>query len=94
MPNTYSRYRDYADEFVAAFKKADYTFLTMVNSNREKKEDYNIDSDDIIKKINGEILNDDLTDLLKYKDSVFCFMSCASIYHIEEKFINLLKNSV
>ena len=94
MPNTYSRYRDYAEEFVETFKKADYTFLTMVSSNREKKEDYNIDSDDIIKEINGEILTDDLKDLLKYKGSVFCFMSCASIYHIEEKFINLLKNSV
>lgn len=94
MPNTYSRYRDYAEEFVETFKKADYTFLTMVSSNREKKEDYNIDSDDIIKEINGEILTDDLEELLKYKGSVFCFMSCASIYHIEEKFINLLKNSV
>ena len=66
MPNTYSRYRDYAEEFVETFKKADYTFLTMVSSNREKKEDYNIDSDDIIKEINGEILTDDLKDLLKY----------------------------
>ncbi len=94
MPNTYSRYKDYAEEFVETFKKADYTFLTMVCSNREKKEDYNIDSTDIIKEINGEILTDDLSSLLKYKGSVFCFMSCASIYHIEEKFENLLKKSV
>ena len=53
-----------------------------------------LQSGDKIKEINGEILTDDLEDLLKYKGSVFCFMSCASIYHIEEKFINLLKNSV
>ena len=60
MPNTYSRYRDYADEFVCAFNKADYTFLTKVVSDREKKEDYgNIDSIDIIKHVNGEILEDD-----------------------------------
>lgn len=91
MPNTYSRYRDYAEEFVKAFQKADYTFLTMVNSNREKKEDFNIDSDDIIKEINGEILYDDISILNKYKGSVFCFMSCASIYHIENEFINELK---
>lgn len=91
MPNTYSRYRDYAKEFVKAFKSADYTFLTMVNSNREKKEDYNIDSTDIIKEINGEILYDDISILNKYKGSVFCFMSCASIYHLEEAFINNLK---
>lgn len=92
MPNTYSRYKDYSEEFVKAFNKADYTFLTMVNSNREKKKDFNIDSDDIIKEINGEILYDNLDILKKYKDSVFCFMSCASIYHIEEKFIEILKN--
>ena len=91
MPNTYSRYRDYAEDFVKVFKKADYTFLTMVNSNREKKEDFNIDSDDIIKEINGEILYDDISVLNKYKGSVFCFMSCASIYHIENDFINELK---
>lgn len=91
MPNTYSRYKDYAEEFVEAFNKADYTFLTMVNSNREKKEDFNIDSDDIIEKVNGEILYDDLNTLKKHEGSVFCFMSCASIYHIEEKFIEILQ---
>lgn len=91
MPNTYSRYKDYADEFIEAFNKADYTFLTMVNSNREKKEDYNIDSDDLIKNINGEILKDDINVLKKYENSVFCFMSCASIYHIESEFIEILK---
>lgn len=91
MPNTYSRYKDYAEEFVEAFNKADYTFLTMVNSNREKKEDFNIDSDDIIEKVNGEILYDDLNTLKKYEGSVFCFMSCVSIYHIEEKFIEILQ---
>ena len=91
MPNTYSRYRDYADEFVKAFNEADYTFLTMVNSNREKKEDFgNIDSDDIIKYVYGSILGDDMRPLLDYKDNVFCFMSCASIYHIEDKFCELL----
>ena len=92
MPNTYSRYRDYADEFVKAFNEADYTFLTMVNSNREKKEDFgNIDSDDIIKYVHGSILGDDMRSLLDYKDNVFCFMSCASIYHIEDKLCELLK---
>lgn len=91
MPNTFSRYKDYAEEFVEAFNKADYTFLTLVKSDREKKEDYNIDSDNLIKKINGEILLDDISVLKKYENSVFCFMSCAPIYHIESEFIEILE---
>lgn len=90
MPNTYSRYKDYGDEFVKAFNFADYTFLTKVNSDRERKEDYNIDSEDIIKNVNGTILNE-AEQLLKYKNNVFCFMSCAGIYHLEEEFIEQLK---
>jgi len=89
MPNTYSRYKDYANEFVEAFKIADYTFLTKVKSDREKYENYKIDSEDIIENINGEIL-ETLEQLLKYKDNVFCFMSCTDIYHLEEKFVKLV----
>lgn len=89
MPNTYSRYKDYANEFVEAFKLADYTFLTKVKSDREKYEDYKIDSENIIENINGEIL-EKTEQLLKYKNNVFCFMSCADIYHLEEEFVKLV----
>jgi len=89
MPNTYSRYKDYANEFVEAFKIADYTYLTKVKSDREKYENYNIDSEDIIENINGEILKT-TEQLLKYKGNVYCFMSCTDIYHLEEDFVKLV----
>ncbi|MDY5992612.1 MAG: Mur ligase family protein [Bacilli bacterium] len=40
VPNTYSRTRDFKDEFIEAFKIADKTYLTEIDCNREKPEDY------------------------------------------------------
>ena len=39
-PNTYSRTKDFKDDFIKALNKADKVFLTEIESNREKQEDY------------------------------------------------------
>lgn len=87
-PNTYSRTKDFTNEFIDALQVADKVFLTEIDSNREKQEDYpGVNSSLITGKIEGaEIISeDDLKDLANYKDSVICFMSCASVSHLIDK---------
>ena len=82
VPNTYSRTRDFKDEFIEAFKIADKTYLTEIDCNREKPEDYpGISSSIIISGLeSGEIISESTIDkLLKEKDSVVCFMGCAYV---------------
>lgn len=82
VPNTYSRTRDFKDEFIEAFKIADKTYLTEIDCNREKPEDYpGISSSIIISGLDsGEIISESTIDkLLKEKDSVVCFMGCAYV---------------
>lgn len=87
-PNTYSRTKDFTNEFIDALQVADKVFLTEIDSNREKQEDYpGVSSLLITGKIEGaEIISEnDLKDLKNYKDSVICFMSCASVSHLIDK---------
>lgn len=87
-PNTYSRTKDFTNEFIDALQVADKVFLTEIDSNREKQEDYpGVSSSLITGKIEGaEIISEnDLKDLKNYKDSVICFMSCASVSHLIDK---------
>lgn len=87
-PNTYSRTKDFTNEFIDALQVADKVFLTEIDSNREKQEDYpGVNSSLITGKIEGaEIISEDnLKDLANYKDSVICFMSCASVSHLIDK---------
>ncbi len=82
VPNTYSRTRDFKNEFIEAFKIADKTYLTEIDCNREKPEDYpGISSSIILVGLDsGEIISESTIDkLLKEKDSVVCFMGCAYV---------------
>ena len=84
-PNTYSRTKDFANEFVDALKIADKVFLTEIDSNRETQEQYpGITSSLITDKIdNAEIIDEaDVSRIADYKDGVICFMSCASVSHL------------
>ena len=86
-PNTYSRTKDFTNEFIEVLSKADKTFLTEIDSDREKQEDYpGVSSKMITDKIkNSEIISEDeMKRLLEYKDDVICFMSCASVSHLIE----------
>ena len=81
-PNTYSRTRDFKDQFIEALNVADKAFLTEIDSNREKQEDYpGVNSHMIIDGLNdGDIISEETIDKLAGElDSVVCFLSCAYV---------------
>ena len=89
-PNTYSRTKDFTDQFAEALSIADRVFLTEIECNREKQSDYpGVTSQIILDKIEGSDLIDEETiyKLDDELDSVICFMSCAYI----DKLIESLK---
>lgn len=93
-PNTYSRTKDFTNEFVDALSIADKVFLTEIDSNRERQEDYpGINSSLITNKIKeAEIIDEKDTSIIKeYKDSIICIMSCASVSHLIENIKGTLK---
>lgn len=84
-PNTYSRIKDFTDEFVDALTVADKVYLTEVLSNRETQEEYpNINSNMIIEKIEGAelISTDTISKINNELNSVICVMSCAYVEDI------------
>ncbi|MBR3146287.1 MAG: UDP-N-acetylmuramate--L-alanine ligase [Bacilli bacterium] len=79
-PNTYSRTKDFTDDFAEALQVADKVFLTAIDCNREQQSDYpGITSYTILDKIeSGELIsNEDIYKLGNEKNQVVCFMSCA-----------------
>lgn len=94
VPNTYSRTKDFKKEFIDAFSIADKTYLTEIDCNRERQEDYpGITSHIIVDNLkNAEMISLDTMDKLKdEKDSVVCFMSCAYVDKLIDSFKNLIK---
>ena len=94
-PNTYSRTKEFPKEFGDALNVADYIYITEVDSNREKQEDYPGVSTQMIldNTKNGKIITDtDTSALLQYDKPVICMMSCANISHLKEDYINRKKN--
>ena len=93
-PNTYSRTKDFTEEFIDAFNVADMTYLTEIDCNREKQEDYpGVTSHIIIDKLNnGDIISDEtISKLSNEKDSVVCFMGCAYVDSLIDGFKELMK---
>jgi len=83
-PNTYSRTVDFQQQFIDALKTADRVFLTEIDSNRERQEDYpGVTSHMITDNIEGaEIIDAKTIDKLQDElNSVICFFSCA---HVED----------
>lgn len=81
-PNTYSRTKDFTNEFIEALNVADKAYLTEIDCNRENQEDYpGITSHLIIDKIkDADIISDETIDKLKDEtSSVVCFMGCAYV---------------
>lgn len=94
VPNTYSRTKDFKNEFIDAFSIADKIYLTEIDCNRERQEDYpGITSHIIVDNLkNGDMISIDTIDKLKEeKDSVVCFMSCAYVDNLIDSFKNLIK---
>lgn len=93
-PNTYSRTKDFTQEFIDAFNVADMTYLTEIDCNREKQDDYpGVTSHIIIDKLNnGDIISDEtINKLSNEKDSVVCFMGCAYVDSLIDGFKELMK---
>ena len=93
-PNTYSRTKDFTDEFVEALKVADKVYMTEIDCNREKQSDYpGVTSHLILDKIDGgEIISEETVDKLKVEtNSVVCFMSCAYVNHLIDGFKEILE---
>lgn len=93
MPNTYSRMKAFTKKFIDVLNMADKAYVTPIKCDRENASDYdNITSDVIIQGLkNGYLITEDtINQLLKHKNAVICFMSCASIYTLKDKFEALL----
>ena len=94
LPNTYSRTEALLEDFIKELSLTDKTYVMDIECNREKQEDYpNVTSDLIINGINGseKISVDSVDKLLKHKNAVICFMSCANISKLIDKYKELLK---
>jgi len=92
-PNTYSRTRDFKDDFIKALDVADRAFLTDIDCNREYPADYpGVTSQIIIDGLrDGDIISEDTIDKLGDElDSVICFMGCAYV----DGLINALKEYI
>ncbi|MBR2828530.1 MAG: UDP-N-acetylmuramate--L-alanine ligase [Bacilli bacterium] len=95
-PNTYSRTRDFKDEFVDSLKLADKVYLTQIDCNREREEDYpGVTSQMIINEIEGaELISEGSISKLKDEmHSVICFMGCAYVDSLIESLKILIANS-
>ena len=95
MPNTYSRTEALFDDFVNSLKLYDKVYITEINCDRERKEDYpNISSSRLVEKIsNSEIIDiDSISKLKEYDNTVFCFMSCAYISPLIDKTKEILND--
>lgn len=93
-PNTYSRTDALKDGFIEALKTADKAYMTEIDCNRERSEDYpDVNSQMILDKVpNSEIIGMDTMDkLLDFKNAVICFMSCADVSHMIDKYYELVK---
>jgi len=94
-PNTYSRTKDFKDEFINALQVADKVYLTEIDCNREKQEDYpGITSSIITNEIEGaEIIDEEhINKLGSELNSVVCFMSCAYVDKLIESFKTYIIN--
>ena len=94
-PNTYSRTAKFYKEFADSLNIADKAYITEIDCNRERKEDYDNVSSKVILDLlkNGEMISDSsVMKLLQHKKAVICFMSCASISHMKDSYKELLLN--
>ena len=89
LPNTYSRTRDFMDDFSRVLGEFDYSYIMDIKCDREDPKDYpNVSSDTLISKTKNakKVSIDDVNILDKHKGDVICFMSCANITPMIEAF--------
>lgn len=96
-PHTFSRVKDFKDEFVRSLNLADKAYVMDINYDRENPEDYpGIDAYTIINDLdNGEYIEHGMSDkLMEYENSVLLFMSSKEIYILEEEYMEKLKKKL
>ena len=95
--HTFSRVKDFLDDFVNALNLADKAYIMDINYDREDPNDYpGIDAYTIIDKLkNGDYIEKGMAEkLLEYENSVILFMSSKEIYLLENEYIELLKKKL
>lgn len=88
-PNTYSRTEAFYKDFATALNIADKSYITEIDCNRETQEEYpNVSSKLILDNLkNGEMISEQsINKLLEYNNAIICFMSCASVSHLIDKY--------
>lgn len=87
-PHTYSRTKAFKDEYIEILKKVDKAYIMDIYGAREKEEDFDINSNDIIKEIpNAESISEEkFNNLLKHHNSVILFMSPNDLTQFEKKY--------
>jgi len=89
-PNTYSRTKDFTTQFIDALNVADKAYVTEIDCNRERQEDYpGISSMLLVEGVEDGALiknDEDVSRLKEEKGSVVCFMSCAYVNHLIDHF--------
>ena len=95
-PNTYSRTRDFKDQFIEALSCADKVYLTEIDCNREDAKDYpGVSSRMITDSIEGAelIYEGSISKLKDELHSVICFMGCAYVDGLIEALKIFIANS-
>ena len=92
-PHTYSRTSAFKNDYIEVLKEVDKAYIMDIYGAREKEEDFDIKSEDIIKEIpNAEnIKEDNFENLLKHHNSVILFMSPNDLTDFENKYIEKYK---
>ena len=94
QPHTFSRTKEFMDDFKRVFGKVDKAFFLDIHPARENKEDYpEISSKNIVASLeNADLITlNDAEKLKEYKGSVFVFMSPNDISYLEKELIDNLK---
>ncbi len=92
-PNTYSRTKDFYSDFADSLNLADFCFLTEIDANREKQEEYpGVTSKMIFDLLENKEMLDvhHMESVTRFLGEVICFMSCASVAHMKEDLISHL----
>lgn len=95
QPHTFSRTKEFANDFVEIFSSVDYSYVLDIFPAREKQEDYpSITSKIITDKLdNSKVITiDDAKELSKYNNTVFIFMSPNDISKLENDLKEILNN--
>ena len=95
--HTFSRVKDFLDDFVNALNLADKAYVMDINYDREDPEDYpGINAYTIIDKLkNGDYIEKGTADkLLEFDNAVILFMSSKEIYILENEYQELLKEKL